>query len=55
MKTVNVLIAGALILLVSSCYTTRTAGNSGKVPPGQVKTATGSKSAKPYAPGQNKH
>ena len=26
----------------------------GKVPPGQVKKATGAKSAKQYAPGQNK-
>jgi len=42
------------IMLVTSCYTTRTAGNSGKVPPGQAKKATGSKSAKPFAPGQRK-
>jgi hypothetical protein len=27
---------------------------SGKVPPGQMKKATGAKSAKKYAPGQNK-
>ena len=27
---------------------------SGKVPPGQAKKATGSKSAKAYAPGQQK-
>ena len=33
---------------------TRTAGNSGKVPPGQAKKGTGSKSAKPFAPGQQK-
>lgn len=43
----------AVVTLFASCYAT--AGNSGKVPPGQVKKATGSKSAKPYAPGQNKH
>ncbi|WP_162926636.1 hypothetical protein [Pedobacter chitinilyticus] len=41
------------VTLFASCYAT--AGNSGKVPPGQVKKATGSKSAKPYAPGQNKN
>jgi len=41
------------VALFASCYAT--AGNSGKVPPGQVKKATGSKSAKPYAPGQNKN
>jgi len=27
---------------------------SGKIPPGQAKKMTGSKSAKPYAPGQQK-
>ncbi len=27
---------------------------SGKIPPGQMKKATGAKSAKEYAPGQNK-
>jgi flagellar basal body-associated protein FliL len=27
---------------------------SGKIPPGQLKKATGAKSAKEYAPGQNK-
>ncbi|WP_343533601.1 quinol oxidase subunit 4 [Pedobacter sp.] len=43
----------AVVTLFASCYAT--AGNSGKVPPGQVKKATGSKSAKPYAPGQNKN
>lgn len=37
-----------VVTLFASCYAT--AGNSGKVPPGQVKKATGSKSAKPYAP-----
>jgi len=41
-------------MIASSCYTTRTAGQSGKVPPGQAKKGTGSKSAKPFAPGQQK-
>lgn len=40
------------MLFLTSCYTTRTAGNSGKVPPGQAKKAVGAKSAKPFAPGQ---
>ena len=31
-----------------------TSNPSGKVPPGQAKKATGAKSAKEYAPGQNK-
>jgi hypothetical protein len=52
------------ILLFSSCYTTQTAGRSGKVPPGQAKKYNGQKkykgqkkgknSAKYYAPGQRK-
>lgn len=48
----------AVVFLVSSCstysYYGKGAGNSGKLPPGQVKKATGSKSAKPFAPGQRK-
>jgi hypothetical protein len=46
-------------LFLTSCVvvpvkTVSTAGNSGKVPPGQMKKAMGSQSAKPYAPGQQK-
>jgi len=46
----------AFILIIASLAscTTYTAGNSGKVPPGKAKKITGSKSAKPYAPGQRK-
>jgi hypothetical protein len=55
MKIKMILSAIALIVSFSSCYSVRTAGNSGKVPPGQMKKATGSKSAKPYAPGQRKN
>lgn len=56
MKNIHLVIAVCMIVLFSACYTsTRTAGNSGKVPPGQMKKATGAKSAKPYAPGQNKY
>ena len=51
------------ILMFSSCYTTQTAGRSGKVPPGQAKKYHGQKkykgkkkgnSARYYAPGQRK-
>ncbi|WP_165501233.1 hypothetical protein [Pedobacter psychrodurus] len=56
MKHSYFIFAISIILLTSSCYTSRTAGNSGKVPPGQAKKGTGAKSAKPFAPGQrNKH
>lgn len=54
MKNMYLIFALVGTIFFSSCYTTRTAGNSGKVPPGQAKKATGSKSAKPYAPGQQK-
>ncbi|WP_432709810.1 quinol oxidase subunit 4 [Pedobacter sp.] len=51
------------ILMFSSCYTTQTAGRSGKIPPGQAKKYHGKKkykskkkgnSARYYAPGQRK-
>jgi len=54
MKKTYTLLLMAVMMMTSSCYTVRTAGNSGKVPPGQIKKATGSKSAKPFAPGQQK-
>ncbi|SFW65147.1 hypothetical protein [Chitinophaga sancti] len=55
MRTFNLILTLCAVISFSSCYTTRTAGNSGKVPPGQMKKATGAKSAKPYAPGQHKY
>jgi hypothetical protein len=54
MKKIYLILALATIMITSSCYTTRTAGNSGKVPPGQAKKRYGTKSAKPFAPGQRK-
>jgi hypothetical protein len=52
LKILTLMIASALMF--SSCYVHRTAGRSGKVPPGQAKKAYGTKSAKPFAPGQRK-
>lgn len=40
--------------ILSSCGVHHHDAKSHKAPPGQVKKMTGSKSAKPYAPGQNK-
>jgi len=54
MKKIYLILALATLMVTSSCYTTRTAGNSGKVPPGQAKKRVGAKSAKPFAPGQRK-
>lgn len=56
MKKIYFLLCLSGIVLISACYTTvGTAGKSGKIPPGQAKKMTGSKSARPYAPGQNKN
>ncbi|WP_051692022.1 hypothetical protein [Pedobacter borealis] len=54
MKQIYLIVALSVMLLTSACYSIRTAGNSGKVPPGQAKKGTGSKSARPFAPGQQK-
>jgi hypothetical protein len=59
MKKVFYLLSLVFFLSLTSCLvvpvkTVGTAGNSGKVPPGQAKKATGSQSAKPFAPGQQK-
>jgi hypothetical protein len=54
MKNIYLIFALATLMFTSSCYTTRTAGNSGKVPPGQAKKRSGAKSAKSFAPGQQK-
>ena len=58
-----VILAGAVFAISQGCKvyhtnhksgTVVTSNPSGKVPPGQAKKATGAKSAKEYAPGQNK-
>jgi hypothetical protein len=54
MKRTYLILAVCAMMLSTACTTYRTAGNSGKVPPGQAKKGTGSKSAKPFAPGQQK-
>ncbi len=41
-------------LLSCGVFYTRNYSSSGKIPPGQAKKMTGSKSAKYYAPGHNK-
>jgi hypothetical protein len=49
---------GTILMLLtvafSSCTHQTTIVKTKKVPPGQMKKATGSKSAAPYAPGQQK-
>lgn len=55
MKKLIYLTFVAFALMMTSCVSTRTSGRSGKVPPGQAKKMYGTKSAKPFAPGQNKY
>jgi hypothetical protein len=43
-----------MFMLTAACSNTKIVSGSGKVPPGQMKKVTGSQSAKPYAPGQQK-
>jgi hypothetical protein len=58
MKIMRIAISIALTILIfvcSSCSTKNVIVVAPKnAPPGQVKKATGSQSAKPYAPGQQK-
>ncbi len=56
LKTLRLLFIAIFFLLFVSCKSadiTQSPGNSATAP-GQVKKTTGSKSAKPYAPGQQK-
>ncbi|UUF12414.1 MULTISPECIES: hypothetical protein [Flavobacterium] len=43
-----------LSLVITSCSVSSSSSRSGKIPPGQAKKISGSKSAKAYAPGQQK-
>ncbi len=53
--TVAIMVILFVIISAIGCSThTHTAGSSGKIPPGQAKKMSGSKSAKAYAPGQQK-
>lgn len=53
MRTTGALLA--MLLLLNSCAQVMVVDSKPKkAPPGQVKKLTGSQSAKPYAPGQQK-
>ena len=54
MKNIRIALFAIIALItVSSCTVVHTKSNK-KIPPGQMKKLTGSKSAAPYAPGQQK-
>ena len=57
MKTNNALLLLAITALLSTACSTKISTvktKPGHIPPGQAKKMTGSQSAKPYAPGQQK-
>jgi len=54
MKSIRIVVIMMLSLLALASCTSTTIVKTKKAPPGQVKKATGSKSAAPYAPGQQK-
>lgn len=56
MKKLTICLLGIcfIVLMSSGCKTVVHVNSSGQVPPGQMKKITGSQSAKPYAPGQQK-
>lgn len=54
MRTLLCCMLGVLFL-TSSCRTIILPRSTAKAPPGQVKKVTGAKSAKAYAPGQQKN
>jgi len=57
MKIIHSILFLSILLGLSACSTTMVmvkTNPNGKVPPGQMKKATGAQSAKSYAPGQQK-
>lgn len=57
MKTASILktlFIAIFALCIASCSVHTSSPRSGKIPPGQAKKISGSKSAKAYAPGQQK-
>jgi hypothetical protein len=54
MKKTIILLSFLFAILIFSSCTYHHHSHAGGLPPGQAKKVTGSKSAKPYAPGQKK-
>jgi hypothetical protein len=54
MKNVRILFLLAVALSFTSCFVKETS-KSKTLPPGQAKKVAGTQSAKPFAPGQQKH
>lgn len=53
-KPALLLLSLSLMIIYTSCVTTQPVGNPNDLPPGQQKKIYGTKSAKPFAPGQQK-
>jgi hypothetical protein len=55
MKNLRFLFLLSLVLILTSCFVKETSTSKTKLPPGQAKKVAGTQSAKPFAPGQQKH
>jgi len=55
MKTVRLLLFFFLMLFMAACTVKLSSKSPKSLPPGQAKKIAGSQSARPYAPGQQKH
>jgi hypothetical protein len=54
MKNLRIPFLITTVLILSSCFVKETS-KSKALPPGQAKKVAGTQSAKPFAPGQQKH
>jgi len=54
MKNLRFLFLLPVVLILTSCFVKETS-KSKPLPPGQAKKVAGTQSAKPFAPGQQKH
>ncbi len=54
MKNLRLTLLVSVVLILTSCFVKETS-KSKPLPPGQAKKVAGTQSAKPFAPGQQKH
>ena len=55
MKNLRFLFLLPVVLIFTSCFVKETSKSKTSLPPGQAKKVAGTQSAKPFAPGQQKH
>jgi len=55
MKNLRILLVLPVALILTSCFVKVNSKSRTSLPPGQAKKVAGTQSAKPFAPGQQKH